>query len=182
MLWPILIQIRQASIKGGVRALHMKAPKMDMTSMVDLGFLLICFFVVTTQLSQPVLVHLAVPKDKGKPTLLGERYSMTILLNANDLAWYYFGNDRDAVDKHAIKPITISSTEFRKLIAGKRQSLDAIPDGEGAAGLMLLIKPTPNADYRSIVDMLDEIVINKVKKYAIVKPGKEELNWIKNNQ
>lgn len=46
---------------------------------------------------------------------------------------------------------------------------------------MLLIKPTAQADYHTIVKALDEMLINEVKKYALVQPEQEELNYMEKN-
>jgi hypothetical protein len=45
--------------------------------------------------------------------------------------------------------------------------------------MMLLIKPTSKSIYKNVVDALDEAVINDVKKYAIIEPASEEINYIK---
>lgn len=48
-------------------------------------------------------------------------------------------------------------------------------------GLMLLIKPGNDANYRTIVDLLDEATINIVKKYAVINPSKQEVDWLRGN-
>lgn len=62
--------------------------KIDMTPMVDLGFLLISFFVITTELSKPTTMDLFMPKD-GKPMDLGASDALTILLDNDNTFWYY---------------------------------------------------------------------------------------------
>jgi len=46
-------------------------------------------------------------------------------------------------------------------------------------GLILLIKPFPSVDYSNVIDILDEGIINKIKKYAIIEPGTDETNFMK---
>jgi len=46
---------------------------------------------------------------------------------------------------------------------------------------MLLIKSTGDASYKNIVDVLDEVLINDVKKYAVSKPEAAELAWVKDH-
>jgi hypothetical protein len=47
---------------------------------------------------------------------------------------------------------------------------------------MLVLKPTPGASYRNIVDMLDEISINRVKKYAFTDISPEEYRFIQERE
>jgi hypothetical protein len=48
----------------------------------------------------------------------------------------------------------------------------------GKEALMLLIKPTSGAIYKNVVDAMDEVIINDVKKYAIVEPADAEINFL----
>ena len=44
---------------------------------------------------------------------------------------------------------------------------------------MLLIKPSSQSVYKNIIDALDEVVINDVKKYAIMEPNAAEIKFLK---
>lgn len=166
--------------RAGVRRPVKHQLRIDMTPMVDLGFLLISFFVITTELSKPTAMPLAMPKD-GKGTDLGESYAFTVLLGATGDTWYYYGNWEDAVAKNAVLPLN-STVALRQKIQERQQWLDVHPGKEGREGLMVLVKSTPEASYKQVVDVLDEMSINQVKKYAVVKPASNELEWVKEHQ
>ncbi|MEI9943846.1 MAG: biopolymer transporter ExbD [Chitinophagaceae bacterium] len=153
--------------------------KTDMTPMVDLGFLLIAFFIFTTRLSEPVVVRLAMPRN-GDGTKVGDSKALTILLDDKDKVWYYHGNMNDAIANKRILQTSFSLTEgIGKIIRDKQEWLDkANISDEKRNGLMLLIKATDKANYENVMNALDEALINEVKKYALIKPGPEELNYI----
>jgi len=162
--------------RAGVRRPAKHQLRIDMTPMVDLGFLLISFFVITTELSKPTAMPLAMPKD-GKGTDLGESYAFTVLLGAKGDTWYYYGNWADAVSKDAVLPVN-STITLRQKIQERQQWLDVHPGKEGRDGLMVLVKSSPDASYKQVVDVLDEMSINQVKKYAVVKPELSEQEWL----
>lgn len=154
--------------------------KIDMTPMVDLGFLLITFFVITTELTKPTVMDLYMPKDAKPPTEAGESGALTLLLEKDKL-YYYNGKWEDAVKSGKIFEISLPGTSgLRKIIADKQKQLDNTPAiKEGRDALVLMIKPGGNAFYKEIVDVLDEMTISRVKKFAIVKITREELEWLK---
>jgi biopolymer transport protein ExbD len=142
-----------------------------MTPMVDLGFLLITFFVFTSELRRPNTLDLVMPKE-GKDMPVAESLSLTILLGNEGQVYYYEG-------EWSLKKVHKASFHVAngigRVIREKQQLLDLHPvRGEGRNGLMLVIKPGPGTNYKHIIDAMDEVLINGVKKYAITRPGKEE--------
>ena len=147
--------------------------------MVDLGFLLITFFVITTELSKPVTMDLNMPKD-GPPLTLGESDALTVLLGKDNTVYYYQGDWNEAAKANKIVKTSFSPNEgIGKVIREKQQWLDKNNSKEGRKGLMLLIKPGENADYGNVVDMLDQALIYAIKKYAVVKLEPEEVQYLK---
>ena len=168
--------------RRGVKRQKKIVPRIDMTPMVDLGFLLIAFFVMTAQLSDPVVVKLNMPTEKGQPMDLANSDALTVLLTGNNNAWYYHGDWEKAEKENAIFKTNFSPDGLRKIIIEKKKRLAASERKEGADGMMMLIKAKENADYKSIVDILDEVMINAVKKYALIKLEPEEADWIRKQQ
>jgi biopolymer transport protein ExbD len=69
--------------------------KVDLTAMVDLAFLLITFFMLTTTLSKPQSMPLGLPDleddPTDKPIKVDENHTLTVLLGDNDKMVYYMG-------------------------------------------------------------------------------------------
>jgi len=154
--------------------------RIDMTPMVDLGFLLITFFVFTTTVSTPKATDLFMPKE-GDNQPLPNSLALTLLLDDNDKVYYYHGDFEEAAKANKIFATNYSTYEgIGKIIRQKEKDIDASGKfSDGRKGLMLLIKPTSKSSYKNIVDALDEAVINDVKRYAIIEPGADELQYIK---
>lgn len=163
--------------KAGVRRKCILHPKTDMTPMVDLGFLLISFFVITTEMASPKTTNLAMPKE-GPPTTLGESDALTVLLAGNNRVFYYHGEWEKASGANEVFRTNISKDGLRKVILEKQKILDRDSKTSGRKGLMLLIKPGKDADYGSVVDLLDEALINNISKYVVLKPGLAETAWL----
>ena len=165
--------------KAGVQRMIKHSLKIDMTPMVDLGFLLISFFVITTELSKPRVMDLYQPKE-GPPIDLAESDGLTILLDKDDAVYYYHGDWKEAVKTNSIVQTNFSGAHgLRTVIMEKQQQLDRTRQkAEGRNGLMLVIKPASGASYKNLVDVLDEVAICLVKKYAVVKISEEEVKWL----
>ena len=156
--------------------------RIDMTPMVDLGFLLITFFVFTTTVSTPKAADLFMPTDHlTDPQRLPGDLALTVLLDDNNKIHYYNGDMEEAMKANEIHQTGYSTYEgIGKLIRQKQKEIDASGKfKQGRNGMMIIIKPTTASSYKNIVDLLDEIMINDVRKYAIVEPATEELNYIK---
>lgn len=155
--------------------------RIDMTPMVDLGFLLITFFVFTTTMSTPKFTDLFMPKDDGIHTQpLPNSLALVLLLDDNNRVYYYNGDFKEAANANKIYETNYSPYEgIGKVIRQKQKEIDATGKfTDGRKGLMLLIKPTPGSVYKNVIDALDEAVINDVRKYAIIEPASEEINYI----
>ena len=157
--------------------------RIDMTPMVDLGFLLITFFVFTTTMSTPKPTDLFMPKDDtNHPQPLPNSLALSLLLDDDNKVYYYHGDFEDAVKANKIFETNYSTYEgIGKIIRQKQKDIDESGKfSDGRKGLMLLIKPTSKSSYKNVVDALDEAVINDVKKYAIIEPAYNEIEFIKN--
>lgn len=153
-------------------------PRTDMTPMVDLGFLLITFFVFTSQLSEPRAVNLNMPTDQEsiQPVKLAKSNALTILLDGNNRVFYYEGKWEEAVKNNEVKETSFSYKDgLGKIVRARQQYLDKYPvDKDGRDGLMLLIKASDESVYANVIDAMDEALINEVKRYAIVNMTDEE--------
>lgn len=134
--------------------------RVDMTPMVDLGFLLITFFILATTLSKPSSMTLNVPDktktDETEP--LKASNVMTIFLGDNNKAYYIFG--KAANEEPEVKTVGYGY-EFRQAIQENKRK---VPEDK----FVVVIKPTPKSTYKNMVDVLDEMAITKTSRYALV--------------
>ena len=151
-----------------------KAIKIDMTPMVDLGFLLITFFIFTTSIAEPLGLKLYMPKD-GDSSNIGEGNVVSLLLGSDNTVFYYEGKWNEALASNKIIRTNHSiHSGLGDLLRAKQKRL-----GAGKDDLMLLIKPSHMSTYQNLVSALDEVLINDIKKYAIMEVTPEEENYSK---
>jgi biopolymer transport protein ExbD len=177
-----------ANVRKGRSFFHNKKQitRIDMTPMVDLGFLLITFFVFTTTMSTPKATDLFMPSDKPviKPSELPNSLALSLILDDNNKVYYYNGSFNEAASENKIYETNYSLYDgIGKVIRQKQKEIDVSGKfTDGRKGLMLLIKPTSKSDYKNVIDALDEVVINDVRKYAIVDPANEEISYIRSKK
>jgi biopolymer transport protein ExbD len=152
-------------------------PRIDMTPMVDLGFLLITFFIFTTSLSQQQAMRLFMPKGNTE-TGVKESSSLTVLLSEKAV-YAYQGRWQQALKEGRVQRTTLGT--FTGLGAAIRTLQERLRTGQGrkADELVLLIKPGKTASYNQIIDALDQATIHLVKHYAIVEPDAGETAFMK---
>jgi hypothetical protein len=163
----------EKSGKAGVRKSKKLSTKVDLTPMVDLGFLLITFFIITTKLAEAKAMRVIVPHENGESPVC-ESCALTIIPTKDDKIFYYLGELGEALEKGRFGLTNYSYDKGIGEIIRKRQaSLERI--GKLRNDLILIIKPTDDSAYRNLVDVLDEVLINDVTRYAITKISEEEL-------
>ena len=155
----------------GVKKAKKMSTRVDMTPMVDLGFLLITFFIFTTTMAQPTAMNLFMPKDVEKPedqNKVKESGAFTILLGKQDIVYFYEGLDPATEGNFR----TATFKTIRDEIIRKKQSTKA-------DDLVIIIKPSEDATYKNTVDILDEMTISEIKRYAMVDISPVEYQLVK---
>lgn len=144
----------------GVKKSKKQSTRVDLTPMVDLGFLLITFFIFTTTMSQPTAMKLFLPKDADKPEDQNKAKQsgvITVLLGKDNNVFYYEGE----LDNAASNFKSTTFKEVRKVLLDKKART---PEKD----LVVILKPSVECTYRNVVDILDEMTINVLKRYALV--------------
>lgn len=160
----------------GVKKSKKLSTRVDLTPMVDLGFLLITFFVFTTTMSQATAMNMNEPKDDSTQQLkVKNSGAMTILLGKGDRVYYYFGQLEPDKLSEQFKSTTFK--EVRSLIVEKKKST---PIGD----LMYIIKSDEESTFKNAIDILDEMSISAVPPghYAEVDMAPAEKMMIKQTE
>jgi len=143
--------------KGGKIRSKKSSTRIDMTPMVDLAFLLLTFFILTTTLSKPQTMEITMPekpKPEDKQPEVNEKKVLTLVLGANDKVYWYVG-----ITEPEAKRTDFSKDGIRKVLVEKKSEI---------RDLIVLIKAMDEAKYKNMVDILDEMTISNVQRYAIV--------------
>ncbi|MBL7886660.1 MAG: biopolymer transporter ExbD [Flavobacterium sp.] len=156
--------------------------KVDLTAMVDLAFLLITFFMLTTSLSKPQSMNLGLPDKeedttKEKPLKVDERRTMTIIMGKDNKLKWFMGLPSAPITQP--KADVYGKEGLRKAILKYVAQVPQIT-GDKNKGLIVIIKPTIKSTYRNLVDVLDEMAICDVPTYAIVNELQPEEKTIAN--
>jgi biopolymer transport protein ExbD len=187
----------------GVKKAKKLSTRVDMTPMVDLGFLLITFFIFTTTMSTPSTMALNMPKkveDEKQQMEIKASNALSLIIGKEvpgkqRNVYYYMGQ----LEADGSNFQTATFQEIRKIISDKRKEVmsryvpdpndkecekmkqqardDGDPNWENACrdkDFVVVIKPTKDARYASTIDLLDEMTINGVKAFAIVDIAPQE--------
>lgn len=172
-------------IKGGKGA-----PRVDLTPMVDLGFLLITFFMFTTTMSKPSAMEIQMPyeepgMDSSERSLVKESTAMTILLSKDHRIYYYYGIGSDPNKPPELKATSFNDADGIRdaIIAKKKMIQDLIAKGspgiDATDKLTVMIKPADNSNADDLINVLDEMHINKVPVYAVTDITPADIAFIK---
>jgi biopolymer transport protein ExbD len=182
--------------------------RIDMTPMVDLAFLLLTFFVLTSTFAKPKTMEInfpAKPEDDTKNIKVNN--AITFILTKDDGIYYYDGEfypegnakgepatkllktdfsseglhkillkrnkpTIDAIDKltDQLKKKEIADTTYKRLAVGEKGKKEA---------LTVLVKADDQAIYKNVIDVIDELNICNIGKYAVVDMGAKENELLK---
>jgi len=183
--------------KGGKKRAKKQSTRVDMTPLVDLAFLLLTFFVLTSTFSKPKVLRMIFPeklKDPMNQKAPEVKNGLTILLVENNRIFYYNGAlDKNTVlletdyTKDGIRKVLIDRNaalikqlfEYQKELdkipaadtAGKNKVLDKVKEAQRKSTLNVIVKTDDKASYRNMIDMMDELLITQVAKYYPVDEG-----------
>jgi biopolymer transport protein ExbD len=168
----------------GVKKAKKLSTRVDMTPMVDLGFLLITFFIFTTTMSTPSTMRLVMPKDdkdQKNQTEIKESDALTILMGKGNQVYYFMGQ----LKADGSNFTSSNYSDIRKVISDKKKEVMeqgrslGYPKDTLDRDYVIVIKPNKEATYKNVVDILDEMTINAVHRFALVDITEDENKLIK---
>jgi biopolymer transport protein ExbD len=188
--------------KGDKKRAKKQSTHVDMTPMVDLAFLLLTFFVLTSTFSKPKVLRMIFPekldetvKDQKAPEV---KDGITLLLTANDKIYYYRGSLKPNTE---LIPIDYTRNGLRKVLvdynadmlvklqdiqkrmnklddkdtAAKRKLDEEVLNVQKASKQIVLVKNDEGATYRNMIDVMDEFMITQIAKYYVIDEGMAKL-------
>lgn len=157
--------------KGGKVRVKKSSTRIDMTPMVDLAFLLLTFFVMTTTLNKPQAMQINMPdkpKEGDEQPEVNEKNVLTLVLGENDKVYWYMG-----ITDPQVEVTDFSATGIRKVLLEKKTELPK---------LIVLIKSLDEARYKNMVDIMDEMSISMVQRFALVEITDVDKDLVKESQ
>jgi len=162
--------------KGGKVRSKKASTRIDLTAMVDLAFLLITFFILTTTLNKPKAMDMVMPdKDEQHDQLpVPASRTMTILLGSDNKVEWFIGEPGKSV------PTTdhFGKDGLRKALL---ENYDKIKQASGKE-MIVLIKPSDKSTYQDLVAALDELNITNIQEHAIVDILPAEIELLKRDK
>lgn len=194
-----MAQIQESGGQGdGKKRAKKQSTQVDMTPLVDLAFLLLTFFVLTSTFSKPKVLRMIFPEklEKDNPNVKPPevKNGLTILLTENDQIYYYNGAlnketemIRTDYTKKGLRSILVERNaplidKLKKLqielgkanendTATKNRVEREAKEAQIVSKLVVLVKHSKDATYENVIDVVDEFLITQVAKYFVVDEG-----------
>lgn len=150
--------------KDGRKRSKKMSTKVDMTPMVDLAFLLITFFMVSTSFTRKYAMDIQLPQktqDPAQQQKVPESRTINLILGDKDKIYWY-----EDPKNPQLKLTNYSDKGLREVLLNKRRSVDS---------MIVIVKPMGTSTYKNLVDVMDEVKITSKKLYySIVDVSKED--------
>jgi biopolymer transport protein ExbD len=162
-----MAEINQSS--GSSSRVRIRSKKLsthiDMTPMVDLAFLLLTFFILTTTLNKLKVMEIGMPEKTDQTTPVPEKHVLTLLLDGSNKVYW-----RQGISIQKVESVKFSHDQINKLLTTKNAEIDK---------MLVLVKATDKSKYKNLVDIVDELAIAKVERYCIVDVTAEDEELIR---
>lgn len=155
----------------GKKVRQPKSIKVDLTAMVDLAFLLVTFFMLTTTLSKPKAMPLAMPDDGEERGEVSDKRTVTLCLGSNNKVMWYQG----LAEKASPAVVNFTQAGLRKVLIEARNKIRTATGKD----MIVLVKPSDHSIYANLVDAIDELNITNNDRYAIVNISGEDVSLLK---
>lgn len=152
------------------------SPRIDLTAMVDLAFLLITFFIMATSLAKPKAMSLAMPIKDSHPEPVSDLRTMTICLGKNSMALWYMGMPEKPLTTPAI--VDFNKTGLRAVLINTRKKILQI----SGKPMMVILKPSAHSVYSDFVAALDELNITGIQSYAVANITPQDIDMLKQQE
>ncbi|MEW6061568.1 MAG: biopolymer transporter ExbD [Bacteroidota bacterium] len=155
-----MAEVQTAESKGkqkhaGKKKKKRIAIRIDMTPMVDVAFLLLTFFMLTTTMNKPQTMEINLPPAETKAEV-AESNLLTLRITDDFRIFWNIGTE---------KPTTVEGTNKKeKLVALGKLLKDR---NRANPKLITLIKVDGKAKYIDMVDVMDELNINDITRFSI---------------
>ena len=175
----------------GVKKGKKLSTRIDLTPMVDLGFLLITFFIFTTTMIKPKTMAINMPVDKKDikdSNKVKDYTAMTILLSKEHRVYYYLGIGTDPNKAPDLKVTYFQNKNGIRdaIIAFKNRVLQERTNGQPGHSItdvpVILIKPDTTCQFEDMVNILDEMQINGITTSAMVDISDIERDFIRETE
>ncbi len=123
--------------------------RVDMTPMVDVAFLLLTFFMLTTVMRKQQTLEINLPPNNETKVDIAESNLLTILVNQDDSVFYSTGTEKP-------QPIVFNSLENYLLKQAAQNSK-----------LVILLKFDRKSKYHMMVDVIDKLNLAKLQRFSI---------------
>jgi biopolymer transport protein ExbD len=150
-----LSQSKGKSKHGGKKKKKRVNIRIDMTPMVDVAFLLLTFFMLTTSMSKPQTMEINLPPAETKADV-AESNLLTLRVTDDFRVFWNIGTE---------KPTTVDGANKKERLINLGKLLK--DRNRANPKLITLIKVDGKAKYIDMVDVMDELNINDITRFSL---------------
>lgn len=134
--------------------------RVDMTPMVDVAFLLLIFFMVTTVFRLPQAMEINLPPDSD-PVETKIKQSRILNFNVDNSNRLFF-----SIGDSSLRLLQWDSLESKLLERKKAKDTEGKLIGQN---LIVVAKFQPQSPFKAMVDLIDQFNVDSVTRYSVAK-------------